>query len=690
MTSFNLSLFFKSIKEAGENVSLEAVSMSFYGLIGRSLDERDWSLILNDENPYQASIDALVVMYADSDYLLRNALHLGRLGYSANQVVHTYNQLSNFLQFEQDASWAIGSTYEDAALSSFQTVRAAAALDYSSNLLPPPVPVLSFSNNGVGLLVSSNQNGVLSFEDGTFITNLTADVDYQFEIRGALVTSRVKATGRDGDSALSSQYFTIGTNGNDTYDASGAGGQVDYIDLGAGDDVIVGGAGADIIYAGAGDDTIRAEQTDVRIDGGDGNDTLELSANFTAVADQIFNVENITATANGITIVLTAFNFGGTINSFAAGATTVTGSIGNDTFVGGAGDDFFSGHQGNDIFTGNGGNDTYTGGTGTNRFNANSGTDTVTNLQGNDVFVVSLGADIRATVSNDFTATAASQNLGGANSDAVFTVDTNASVADFSAMTVVNAATDGVTIQSGGAIIRNATYSGSDGNDSISTSGTLFGSRYTINANDGDDVVIGNSGIDIINGGDGDDVIRGNRGVDSLDGGPGADIYEYRTSTDGTSLINITNTGDASDDFDAVAGTDTDSVTFIKADDSIRVDGALEGALEALAARGTSAAALDFDAVGIYLIRAADANLDGDDFGDVSDIAANANIGFGASVNAAAGDAIMFTIENNAATQTGVYYFIDNDATGTVTAGDRISLLGILSDTNLTAADFIL
>ena len=45
--------------------------------------------------------------------------------------------------------------------------------------------------------------------------------------------------------------------------------------------------------------------------------------------------------------------------------------------------------------------------------------------------------------------------------------------------------------------------------------------QLTANGGDGDDVLVGSAGNDVLTGGNGDDVLLGNGGVDVLDGGPG-------------------------------------------------------------------------------------------------------------------------------------------------------------------------
>jgi Ca2+-binding RTX toxin-like protein len=502
MSSLNLLLANRPLTSVNINRALNTL----YGNVGRNLDERNWTQILASADPLAASEAALVSMYQDPGYLLRNADSLVGLGFSANQVAYTYQQMAQRLGYTYSAAWATGTTYEQAANLGMGNLRTQAATDQENSL---PLPVLALSGDGFGLLAQADVAGRLQFTNGTFVTNLTAGVNVLLGELGALTSGQLTAAnalGRPG--AASTQTVTLGTAGNDTYDASGAGAVVQYISTGGGNDIITGGAGADSIYAGTGDDVIRGSQEDLRLSGGDGTDRLEISTNFT-VNDvfQIRSIEEIRLMVNGLTLNLTGMFFGETIRGFATGSSTVTGSNGGDRFIGGTGNDVFSGAGGLDTFTGGAGNDALTGGTDDDTFNIDAGTDTITDLQASDVFVVSTAATLNATVAQEYTATAESRNLGGGAANAVFNISTNADFANFSAITVVNAATDGITINSD-SIFGGSTITGSAGADIINGQRVLNAAETLI-------------------GGAGNDTITGGFGPDNLSGGTGADTFVF-------------------------------------------------------------------------------------------------------------------------------------------------------------------
>ena len=196
-------------------------------------------------------------------------------------------------------------------------------------------------------------------------------------------------TGGDGNDTL------IGSSGNDTL-AGGAGN--DSLTGNGGNDSLTGGDGDDTLLGGDGNDTLSGGFGADSIDGGAGTDTLTYAGESrtkgvsvslakktengssedapasggTAAGDAILNVENLTGT-----------DFGDTLIGSKA-ANTISGGDGNDSIDGGAGDDSIDGGAGDDTLTGGAGNDTVTGSDGNDLIYGGKGADSLTGGAGND------------------------------------------------------------------------------------------------------------------------------------------------------------------------------------------------------------------------------------------------------------------------------------------------------------------
>jgi Ca2+-binding RTX toxin-like protein len=108
--------------------------------------------------------------------------------------------------------------------------------------------------------------------------------------------------------------------------------------------------------------------------------------------------------------------------------------------------------------------------------------------------------------------------INGTNGNDVITVTENNGV-----VTVSGLATD-VTITGFEAANDRIVINGLGGDDVINASGLGGAMLFTANGGDGDDVLIGSRGNDVLSGGAGDDILIGNGGLDVLDGGPGANV----------------------------------------------------------------------------------------------------------------------------------------------------------------------
>jgi len=226
---------------------------------------------------------------------------------------------------------------------------------------------------------------------------------------------------------------------------------------------IDGGDGNDVVYALEGGNTIN---------GGVGNDRIEITAATAYVAGDLL----IGGAGND---TLSAGNYGATLygddqaNSLA-GNDVLTGGSGNDTLYGGGGNDSMNGAAGADAAFGGTGDDTVFGG---------DGFDTIYGETGNDIIDGGMGND----------------NLyGGADNDVI-------------------SGSQGFDYLEGG-----------DGNDTLS-GGTENDSLYggagddLLMGGDGDDLLIGGAGNDVFTTGSGNDTIEldltsGNDSVSSLTG----------------------------------------------------------------------------------------------------------------------------------------------------------------------------
>ena len=366
----------------------------------------------------------------------------------------------------------------------------------------------------------------------------------------------------------------------------------------AGNDRMIWNPGDDTDIFEGGADTDTAE-----VNGGNGAETFTITANgarvrFDRVDPAPFSIdigttENLILNANGGDDVITAGNGLATLIKL-----TIDGGAGNDTITGGDGADTLLGGDGNDTVIGGRGDDVALLGAGDDVFiwNPGDGSDTVEGQAGVDTLDFR-GANIaeninisangeRVLFSRDVANITMDLNgvekiafsaLGGADkvtvNDLTYTgvtevdIDLSAGgVGDGSADTVVVNATDGndtiqvlgsgtaVTVTGLAALINIAGSEGANdalvlksgaGDDIISATTLPAGTtKLTIDAGDGNDLIVGSQGADTLLGGDGNDTVIGGRGDDVALLGAGDDVF-------------IWNPGDGSDTVEGQAGVDT-------------------------------------------------------------------------------------------------------------------------------------
>ena len=337
-------------------------------------------------------------------------------------------------------------------------------------------------------------------------------------------------------------YTLLGGSGSDTLLA---GNRPAAVNGGGGNDVIsvnltdalvslTGGAGDDFVTLL--DGTGGAMDLDATLNGGDGNDTLDLLQ-----LDPPIGVPNdSTLVIDGFEDVRFNDEQPGQLFDFSDSdvPVTVTGTGGRDTIIGSRFDDVLVGGDGSDIIIGGGGNDSIDGGTGNDTISGGDGDDTLVGGEGNDSIRGGRGADLLdGGTGNDRLLPGLSTGegdtvLGGDGTDLVDYGETAANQIIIAGddITDVEWAYGGsgnyriegfVRIRAGagndtlvGASGQASALFGGEGNDRLSTAGDVGG---YLDGGAGDDTLVGSTGNDTLVGGEGTDALSDPGGVNDLD-----------------------------------------------------------------------------------------------------------------------------------------------------------------------------
>jgi Ca2+-binding RTX toxin-like protein len=300
-----------------------------------------------------------------------------------------------------------------------------------------------------------------------------ASVDGDITVTGFAATTMIQ----DAEGA-NDRLVVFGLDGGDTINASGLAAGVIGLELQGGlgvdtligshgDDMMVGGDGNDVALMGEGNDTFvwnPGDDNDI-VEGQDGVDTLLFNGAVIA--------ENITISANGERAL------------FTRDIASVTMDL-------------------NEVET--------------IEFNALGDLDniTVNDMTGTDVtqVKVNLAATLGETAGDGAVDTI---TLAATNGDDIISVVNDNGVVTITGLPAA------VTITGFDATDR-IVINGLAGDDIVTAEGLGTGMAFSANGGDGDDVLIGSDGADMLSGGPGDDILIGGLGLDILDGGPGNNL----------------------------------------------------------------------------------------------------------------------------------------------------------------------
>ena len=251
----------------------------------------------------------------------------------------------------------------------------------------------------------------------------------------------------------------------------------------------------------------------------------------------------------------------------ATGPLAIDAGAGDDTVTGGAGDDALDGGAGNDALDGGAGNDTLGGGAGDDSLAGGAGDDVLDGGAGNDTLAVGGGdsglggdgddlfqidptdpaADVAATITGGELGETLGDTLDlSAQGPVEVTLGADGESGTVDGLDTISGDTD-LTFAEIENIVDGA------GNDLVDASAVT--GPIALQAQQGDDTLVGGTGADTLGGGAGDDLLQGGDGNDLLDGGDGNDVL---TGGDGVDTFVVSGGQDTISDFGVGDGPATD------------------------------------------------------------------------------------------------------------------------------------
>lgn len=333
---------------------------------------------------------------------------------------------------------------------------------------------------------------------------------------------------------------------------------------GSGNDTLIGNDGNDTLYGGDGDDIYNGgEGNDTYIDAGYGNDTYYYSAGDTisedinssgldlVILDPSISSWDLNNPQNQITgIEAYQLSSAGGALTGTDGSDYLIGSAGNDTLTGNAeadlligndGDDVLDGGDGGDTLDAGNGNDTLSGGAGGDTLHGGSGNDTLNGGNDSDALYGDEGDDILVGgTGNDLLYGGSGSNTmtGGNNNDDYFVDSTTTAIIEESQFTNplagyidrVFVTTDQYNLSNGYTAPDNVEEVYGWTNSDILLIGNSNNSINSLRGGDGNDILLGSTGMDALSGGAGNDTLDAGAGYGELSGSIGNDTYIIKKS----------------------------------------------------------------------------------------------------------------------------------------------------------------
>ncbi len=172
---------------------------------------------------------------------------------------------------------------------------------------------------------------------------------------------------------------------------------VENVNGGSGNDILVGDRSGNVLNGNGGDDEIKGDAAADQLNGGDGNDVIAGGAGNDAInggsGTNMADYASAGAGGVGVQVNLLRGRATGEGNDTLKDIQNVNGSSFDDAINGSSADNVLNGRGGEDAISGNAGNDTINGGPRADQLSGQTGDDRIRGVQGNDAIQGGQGDD---------------------------------------------------------------------------------------------------------------------------------------------------------------------------------------------------------------------------------------------------------------------------------------------------------